>query len=168
MEKTPEESMESPSMMTYVVGAVLVVAVVAGAWYFRSKGSKNAMVEPTTKTEPMVEVSPTPGPITKLGCDQQYYNPRIGFPEYYLSVEGGDISTANKVTCEFTTSVDGKVVSKTTASSPLTEAPTRGGSTFRCTTKPLELSAGVPSVVDVKITDDLDADASCSATFTFQ
>lgn len=160
--------MESPSMMTYVIGAVLVVAVVAGAWYFRSKGNKNAMVEPTGKNEPIVEVSPTPGPISKLGCDQQYYNPRIGFPEYYLSVEGGDVNAAKKVTCEFTTSVNGKVVSKTTASSPLTEAPTRGGSTFRCTTKPLELEANVPSVVDVRVSDDLDATASCSATFTFQ
>ncbi len=168
MEKTSEESMESPSMMTYVIGAVLVVAVVAGAWYFRSKGSKDAMVEPTQKNEPMAEVSPTPGPITSLGCDQQYYNPRIGFPEYYLSVEGGDVSTADKVTCEFTTSVNGKVVSKTTATSPLTEAPTRGGSTFRCTTKPLELEGNVPSIVDVRVTDDLGASASCSATFTFQ
>lgn len=168
MEKTSEESMESPSMMTYVVGAVLVVAVVAGAWYFRSKGNKQAMVEPTGNQQPVLEVSPTPGPITKLGCDQQYYNPRIGFPEYYLSVEGGDVSSANKVTCEFITSVDGKVISKATASSPLTEAPTRGGSTFRCTTKPQELTAGVPSVVDVIVTDDLDASASCSATFTFQ
>lgn len=155
-------------MMTYVIGAVLVVAVVAGAWYFRSNGNKNAMVEPTSKNEPVVQVSPTPGPITKLGCDQQYYNPRIGFPEFYLSVEGGDVSTAKKVTCEFTTSINGNVVHKATSSSPLTEAPTRGGSTFRCTTKPLELESGVPTVVDVVVSDDLDATASCSATFTFQ
>ena len=168
MEKTPEESMESPSMMTYVVGAVLVVAVVAGAWYFRSKGNKTATPEPTMQNQPVVDVSPTPGPITALGCDQQYYNPRIGFPEYYLSVEGGDVSSAKKVTCEFTTSVNGKVVNKATSSSPLTEAPTRGGSTFRCTTKPIELESNVPSVVDVKVSDDLDASSSCSATFTFQ
>lgn len=168
MEKTSEESMESPSMMTYIIGAVLIVAVVAGAWYFRSKSNTNAMVEPTVQNEPAVMVSPTPGPITKLGCDQQYYNPRVGFPEYYLSVEGGDLSSANKVTCEFTTSVNGKVVSTSSASSPLTEAPARGGSTFRCTTKPLVLSAGVPSVVDVTLTDDLNAEATCSATFTFQ
>lgn len=158
--------MVAPSMMTYVAGAILVVAVVAGAWYFRSKGSKSMTVEPTG--QPAVEVSPTPGPISALGCDQQYYNPRVGFPEYYLSVEGGDVSNAKKVTCEFTASVDGKVVSKTTVSSPLTDAPSRGGSTFRCTTQPLELAANVPTVVDVRLTDDLKAESSCSATFTFQ
>lgn len=158
--------MAAPSMMTYVVGAILVVAVVAGAWYFRSKGAKSMTVEPTG--QPVAEVSPTPGPISALGCDQQYYNPRVGFPEYYLSVEGGDVSNAKKVTCEFTASVDGKVVSKTTVSSPLTDAPSRGGSTFRCTTQPLELAANVPTVVDVRLTDDLKATSSCSATFTFQ
>lgn len=158
--------MAAPSMMTYVVGAVLVVAVVAGAWYFRSKGSKSMTVEPTG--QPVAEVSPTPGPITALGCDQQYYNPRVGFPDYYLSVEGGDVSNAKKVTCEFTVSVDDKVVSKTTVSSPLTDAPARGGSTFRCTTQPLELAANVPTVVDVRLSDDLKANSSCSATFTFQ
>jgi hypothetical protein len=166
MENKSSESMETPSMMTYVMGAVLVVAVVGGAWYFRSKGTKSTMVEQPPQQEAMV--SPTPGPISALGCDQQYYNPRNGFPEYYLSVEGGDVSSAKKVTCEFTASVDGKVVSKTTVSSPLTDAPARGGATFRCTTKPLELAANVPTVVDVKLTDDLNANASCSATFTFQ
>lgn len=158
--------MAAPSMMTYVAGAILVVAVVAGAWYFRSKGSQSMTVEPTG--QPVAEVSPTPGPITALGCDQQYYNPRVGFPEYYLSVEGGDVSNAKKVTCEFTASVDGKVVSKTTVSSPLTDAPSRGGSTFRCTTQPLELAPNVPTVVDVRLSDDLKANSSCSATFTFQ
>lgn len=158
--------MGSPSMMTYVIGAVLVVAVVTGAWYFRSKGAKTAVVEPGG--QPVAEVSPTPGPITALGCDQQYYNPRVGFPEYYLSVEGGDVSTASKVTCEITASVNGKVVSKSTVSSPLTDSPSRGGSTFRCTTQPLELAGNVPTVVDVRLTDDLKASSSCSATFTFQ
>jgi len=167
MEKTHEESMGTPSMMTYAIGAVLVVAVVAGAWYFRSKGAKSTVMEPAGQ-QPVVQVSPTPGPITALGCDQQYYNPRVGFPEYYLSVEGGDVSAAEKVTCQITASVDGKVVSKATVSSPLTDAPARGGSTFRCTTRPLELTANVPTIVDVVVTDDLDASASCSATFTFQ
>ena len=166
MEKTSEETMAAPSMMTYAIGAVLVVAVVAGAWYFRSKGTPNTVVE--TGGEQAAVMSPAPGPITALGCDQQYYNPRVGFPEYYLSVEGGDVSSANKVTCEFTTSVNGKIVSEATVSSPLTDAPARGGSTVRCTTKPMELEANIPTIVDVRISDDLGASASCSATFTFQ
>lgn len=158
--------MGTPSMMTYVIGAILVVAVVAGAWYFRSKGTQSTMAEPDV--QPVAEISPTPGPITTLGCDQQYYNPRVGFSEYYLSVEGGDVTEAKKVTCQITASVDGKIVNKATVSSPLTEAPERGGSTFRCTTRPLEMAANVPTIVDVLLTDDLDASATCSATFTFQ
>ncbi len=158
--------MAAPSMMTYVIGAILVVAVVAGAWYFRSKGTPNTVVETGGQQEAVM--SPAPGPITALGCDQQYYNPRVGFPEYYLSVEGGDVSSASKVTCVMTASVDGKVVTKATVNSPLTESPARGGSTFRCTTQPIELAANVPTVVDVLLTDDKGASATCSATFTFQ
>lgn len=158
--------METPSMMTYVVGAVLVVAVIAGAWYFRSKKESSVMTEPTGQQA--VVATPTPGPITKLGCDQQYYNPRNGFPDYYLSVEGGDVTEATDVNCTFTARVDGKVVATSTAKSPLTASPARGGSTFRCTTKPVELAANVPTIVDVLVTDNLNASSSCSATFTFQ
>ncbi|MEK7533365.1 MAG: hypothetical protein AAB542_02930 [Patescibacteria group bacterium] len=165
MEKAPEESMESPSMMTYVVGAVLVIAVIAGAWYFRSKGAKNALVEPTG--QPIAAATPTPGPITKLGCDQQYFNPKIGFSEYYLTAEGGDVSDAKEITCQFSVTIDGKEVAKATIKSPLTASPQRGGSTFRCTTKPVEIAPNVPAIVDVVITDDLKASSSCSAAFTF-
>jgi len=166
MEKASEESMESPSMMTYVIGAVLIVAVVSGAWYFRSKSATKPMVEPTG--QPVVVTTPASEPITKLGCDQQYYNPKVAFPEYYLSVEGGDISTAKSVSCEFSVSVDGKEVGNTTVTSPLTPAPERGGSTFRCTTQSMKLTPNVSTVVDVVLKDDLKANSSCSATFTFQ
>lgn len=164
-EKEPSESMESPSMMTYVVGAVLVVAVVAGAWYFRTKGAKSSVVEPGG--QPVAVATPTPGPITGLGCDQIYYNPRVAFNEYYLSAEGGDVENADKVTCEFTASVDGKAVATATAQGPLTDAPQRGGKTFRCTTKAVALEPNVVTVVDVKLTDNIKASSTCSATFTF-
>lgn len=156
--------MESPSMMTYVIGAVLVVAVVAGAWYFRSKGP-TAMTEPTAPSAPVA--TPTPGPITELGCDTQYFNQKIGFPEYYLSVEGGDISAAKSVTCDMTVKVNDKVVAKASGESPLSNAPQRGGQTFRCTTKAVELTPNVVTVVDVTLKDDLKKSASCSSTFTF-
>lgn len=159
--------MESPSMMTYVVGAVLIVAVVAGALYFRSKSGKSSMVEPTSNQTPVSAVSPTPGPITGLGCDQQYFNPRIGYPEYYLSAAGGDLSGAKSVSCTFTASVGGEVVATATAQGPLSDAPQRGGSTFVCTTKAIKLTPNLPTVVDVVLKDDLKASATCSATFTF-
>lgn len=157
--------MESPSMMTYVVGAVLVVAVIAGAWYFRTKAAKSSVVEPGG--QPVSAVTPTPGPITGLGCDQLYYNPKIAFNEYYLSAEGGDLSTADRVTCTFTASVDGKEVATATAQGPLTDAPQRGGKTFKCTTKSVALEPNVETIVDVTLTDNLKASSTCSATFTF-
>lgn len=164
MEK--EEMSESSSMMTYVVGAVLLVAVVAGAWYFKSK-APTAMTEPTPAGQEAMAPSPTPGPITELTCDLQYMNSKIGFPEYYLSVEGGDVSAAKEVSCEFTAKVDDKVVATATAESPLSDAPQRGGSTFRCTTKAVALEPNVLTTVEVTLTDDLKKTATCSAPFTF-
>lgn len=164
MEKN-EEVMESPSMMTYIIGAVLVVAVVAGAWYFRSKNPSSTVTEPTAQTQPVA--TPTPGPITGLACDVQYYNQKIGFPEYYLSAEGGDLSPAKTVTCEFTAKEKDKVIAKASAESPLSDAPQRGGKTFRCTTKAVELTPNVQTTVDVVLKDDAKRTATCSATFTF-
>lgn len=158
--------MDSPSMMTYVVGAVLVAAVVSGAWYFRSQ-SKNAMQSPADKEQPSAMATPASTPITGLGCDQQWFNPKIGFNEYYLSASGGDISKAKTVSCSFTVKVDEKVVATATAQSPLSDAPQRGGSTFVCTTKALSLEPNVKTTVDVVLKDDLKASSTCSAEFTF-
>ena len=157
--------MESPSMMTYVVGAVLVVAVIAGAWYFRMKGTKGPVVEPGG--QPIAVATPIPGPISGLGCDQLYYNPKVAFNEYYLSAEGGDFSNAERVTCTFTVSIDGKEVATATALGPLTDAPQRNGKTFRCTTKAVAVEPNVSSVVDVVLKDDVKGSATCSATFIF-
>lgn len=166
MEKeTSSDVMESPSMMMYVIGAVLVVAVIGGAWYFRSKSPSTPVVDQTQQQQPAA--TPTPGPITKLSCDTQYFNPKIGFPEYYLSVEGGDVSTAKTVSCEFTAKVNGNVVATASGVSPLSDAPQRGGATFRCTTKAVSLTPGVLTTVEVALTDDAGKTASCSAPFTF-
>jgi len=164
--KESHEAMESPSMMTYIIGAVLVLAVITGAWYFRSK-NKTAMTEPTGSDAMMADVSPTPGPITGLSCDQQYFNPKIAFPEYYLSAEGGDVSGATNVTCTFTATVDGEEVATATVESPLTAAPQRNGSTFRCTTDAVELTPNVETVIDVALADDLGTTSTCTAAFTF-
>lgn len=165
MEKeSTSDVMASPSMMTYVIGAVLVVAVIGGAWYFRS-------TKPAEEQSPMAvtspAVSPTPGPITGLVCDKQYYNQKIGYSQYYLSVEGGDISQAKTITCDFTAKIKGEVVAKASGESPLSDAPQRNGATFRCTSKALELTPKVPTVVDVVLKDDLGKTSTCTATFTF-
>ena len=160
------EETQSQPMMTYVVSAVLILIVLGGAWYFRSKSaSTQNTLTPVTQTEPVA--TPTPGPITKLDCDTQYFNQKIGFNEYYLSVEGGDVSAAEKVTCEFTAKVNDKVVAKATAQGPLSSAPQRNGSTFRCTSKAVALEPNVLTTIDVTLTDDLKTTSTCSADFTF-
>lgn len=160
------EEMQSQPMMTYVVSAVLVLVVLGGAWYFRSKSAltQKAMV-PAEQTQPVA--TPTPGPITKLACDNQYFNQKVAFNEYYLSAEGGDVSDAKKVSCEFTIKVKDKAIGKATAEGPLSAAPQRGGSIFRCTSKAVAIEPNVVTTVEVKLTDDLKTTSTCSADFTF-
>lgn len=150
----------------YVLGAVVLIAVVVAGYMLRPKTSMSPTSQAPNAQQPAAP-TPTPGPITKLGCDMQYFNPKIGFPEYYLSVEGGDISKATKVDCTFTASESGKIVATSKVTSPLTDKPERGGSTFRCTTKAIELTPSTPAVVDVELKDDLGATASCSGPFVF-
>ncbi len=149
----------------YVLGIIVLIAIVVAGYLLRGKSAT-----PAATPTPVADVTtptPTPGPITGLGCDTQYYNPVIGLPKYYLSVEGGDISTATKVDCTFTVTVDNKLVATQTTSSPLTDKPQRGGGTFRCTTPSIEITPNIPTVVDITLKDDLKASSTCSSTFLF-
>ena len=160
------ENVQSQPMMTYVVSAVLIVLVLAGAWYFRSQSAPTpSTAVPTTQLPPIV--TPTLGPITKLGCDKQYYNQKIAFNEYYLSLEGSDVSEATNVTCEFTAKVKDKVLVKATAEGPLSADPQRGGSTFRCISNAVAIEPNVVTTIDVTLTDDLKVSSTCSADFVF-
>lgn len=148
----------------YVLGLVVLIAVVVAGYMLRNKSATPA----TSPTQQEAAVpTPTPGPITKLACDTQYYNPKVGFAEYYLSVEGGDLSKASKVDCVYTVTANGKGVATSSGTSPLTDKPQRGGGTFRCTTKAIALKPGVPMIVDVELKDDVGATATCSAPFVF-
>lgn len=158
-----EETLEATNnTMSYVLGGILVVAVVAGGYFLRPKtapapaGGESAMQAQPTKAM---------GPITKLSCDTQYYNPVIGFAKYYLSVEGGDTKGASEVTCTTTVTQENKVVATEKVSVPLTEKGERGGLVFRCSTSALELKPSVPTKVDIKLVDDNDATATCSTLF---
>lgn len=160
---TEETSQPTSTKQYYVLGFIVLVAVIVAGYMLRGKS-----VTPTTSPTPIAEVAtPTPGPITRLVCDTQYYNPVVGFPKYYLSVEGGDLSNAKKVDCTFTVSINNKVVATETSSSPLTDKPQRGGATFRCTTAAVEVTPNTPAVVDVVLKDDLKASSTCSSTFLF-
>ncbi len=153
-----EEEQPQDMKQYYLLGLIVLVAVVVAGYMLRPK--TNSVTSPTAETAPA-----TLGPITALACDDQYYNQMIGFPKYYLSVEGGDVSTAKKVDCTVTVTVNDKEVASEKMNSPLTEKPQRGGSTFRCTSKALELEPNVPTKVDVVLKDDLKATATCSSTF---
>jgi hypothetical protein len=158
-----EQSQSMGTKQYYVLGFIVLIAIIVAGYLLRGKSTTPA-ITPTPVAQ-VTAPTPTPGPITGLACDTQYYNGVVGFPKYYLSVEGGDLSTAKKVDCTFTVSVDNKVVATQTASSPLTDKPQRGGSTFRCTTPSIDLTPNVPTVVDVTLKDDLKASSTCSSTF---
>lgn len=166
MEKETEQP-TSNNTMSYVLGAVLVVAVVAGGYMLRPK----TPAEPTPQTADITVVTtpmaptPTPGPITGLACDYQYYNPVIGFERYFLSVEGGDTSEASEVDCNFTVMQDEEVITTATVKSKLATNAQRGGKTFKCTTGELAIKPTVPTTVNIALTDDKNETATCSAVF---
>jgi hypothetical protein len=162
-EPTPSQDMKQ----YYVLGAIVLVAVAVAAYMLRPKTGNSTMTATPAGTEQAAIPTPTPGPITKLACDTQYFNQKIGFPEYYLSVEGGDVSAAKTVECTFSATVKGKEVATSNVTSPLTDKPERGGSTFRCTTKAVALTPGTPMVVNVALKDNMGATSTCSGAFTF-
>jgi len=156
------------SSIYYVLGGVVLVAAVAGFFLLKPKTTKTETVAPTTvATQQPPAAVPTPGPITKLSCDKQYYNPVIGFPRYYLSVEGVDTRATGVVQCTYTVSVNNKVVDTTSATGALVEAPSRGGAEFRCISKAVELARGVATKVEVKLENEANQTATCSQSFIF-
>lgn len=143
----------------YILGAVILVVIIVAGYLLRSQS--NAPLTAITPVAP----TPTPGPITALACSKQYYNPVIALPKYYMSVEGVDVEGATSVDCNFTVTVSGNVVTTASVTGALSPAADRGGNTFKCTTKGLELAATVPTKVDVVLKDNLDKTSSCAATF---
>lgn len=160
-----EEPEHDSMKQYYVLGIIVLIAVVVAGYLLRPKTETPAPATPTETVQ--AAPTPTPGPITKLACENEWYNPKIGFPEYYLSVGGADLSKAKQVDCTFDVTVAGKSVATEEASSPLTSAPDRGGSTFRCTTKAAKLTPRVATIVNISLKDDTGATATCSAPFVF-
>jgi hypothetical protein len=149
----------SNPMMSYIVGGVLVVAVIAGGYFLRPKA-------PQPSTESSTQQTPTTeSPIAGLSCDTQYYNPVIGFARYYLSVEGSSTTDASEVECVTTVTQENKVVATETVSVPLADNTGRGGKTFKCSTPALDLKPTIPTKVEVSLTDDRGATANCTKVF---
>ena len=145
----------------YLLGAVILVAIAVAGYFLRPQNGGLSLMP-----QPAVIPTPTPMPITALSCEKQYYNQVIGFPKYYLSVEGVDLPNASKVDCTITVSEGGKIVATESATSPLTAAPERNGATFRCTTQAMTLTPSAVTKVDYALKDDLGKTATCTAKFT--
>jgi len=158
MDKEETIQTEGDSSIVYIIGAVIIVAViVAGVLLWPKPKAKESAT-----TTPVVEEKSA---ITKLSCDAQWYNPKIGFAEYYLSAEGSALTTAKTVDCTFIISgnIDGKVIATEKIPAVLTAAPERGGQTYRCTTKATALPKGTAVTMKTMISDDLEATAACKA-----
>ncbi len=162
-EETQAEEEAGGSMMYYVIGILVVVAIGVGVFVLRPKSTAP---QPAVVETPLV-ATPTPGPITGLACDRQYYNPVIGFTKYYLSVDGVDLAPATNVDCEFTVKVGSNIVATASAQGELTPARDRNGQTFKCTTQALELTPKVTSVVDVIVKNNMNVSNICTASFVF-
>ena len=160
-EETMENSTTTNNSMYYVLGAIVLVAVIGAGYMLKPKTAAPATPEPAAAAR----VVPTPGPISRLACDTQYYNPVVGFNKYYLSVDGGDVTGATNVECTFTINQENRVVTTEKVNSSLAAKPERNGSVFKCTTPGIELKPTIPTRVDVALKDDQGAKATCSAVF---
>jgi hypothetical protein len=160
---TEEKTEENDSSIYYVLGGVVLVAAIAGFFLLRPKTAQ--LTTPTVPAAPVVE--PTPGPITKIDCNKIYYNQKIGFSQYYVSLEGVDTVTTGQVSCDFTFSVKDKTVATANVISNLNEEPSRGGATFRCNTAAVELARGIPTHIEVKVLDPNKQPLTCKQDLIF-
>jgi hypothetical protein len=146
----------------YVIGAIVVVAVIIAAILLWPKKPEVATPTPQPEvTQPAVEEKTN---FTKLTCEKQWFNPVIGMPKYYLSVEGGDINSVNATECTFTLTNKEKVVVTERTNAVFKPAPERGGSSFMCTTKAVELPKGTgPMTMTVVVKNDQGQTATCPA-----
>ena len=136
-EETMDNQTTTNSSMYYILGAVVLVAVIGAGYMLRPKTAAPAAPGEPVATAP--KATPTPlGPINRLQCDTQYYNPVIGFPKYYLSVDGADVTGAQYVDCTMTISQENKVVATEKTTAPVVAKPERNGGVFKCSTAALD------------------------------
>jgi len=160
--ETDVSQIQEESSMVYVVGAIIVVAVIVAAVVMWPKNKTNETATPTPETK--VIIKPT---LTKLVCESEWFNPVVGFPKYYLSAEGGDVSAGSEIQCTFNLIKDKETVLTEIINVPVTQSPERGGTTFRCTTKALEkLPQNIPVTFVTTVKNDDGMTASCSGAIT--
>lgn len=160
---------QEENTVVYIVAAVIVVAVIVAAVLMWPKNKQQEQtLTPTTTTQ----ATPTPNqtPIAKFACENQWFNPVIGIPKYYLSAQVADVRTGGTVDCTFTLyNGSTTVLTEKMTTVPLVAAPERNGSVVTCTTKALEnipKNVGLTMISVVK--NDEGKVASCSGTVTFR
>jgi len=155
---------QEESSIVYVVGAIIIVAVIVAAVLMWPKKKATETATPTPQNT--VVNKPT---LTKLVCENEWFNPVVGIPKYYLSAEGGDISAGKEIECTFSIIKDKETVATEIVKVPVTEAAERGGTTFKCTTKALErLPQNVAVTFVTTVKNEEGASASCSGAVTFR
>lgn len=166
-EESEKAAKSNDSVIYYILGGVVLVGAVVGFFLLKPKTALPVGgVEQSAGVVPSV-VTETPGPITAFTCDNSYYNPKIGFPEYYLSVEGTDTQNTGSVTCNFSVTVKDQQVATETVTAAYQVVPERGGSTYRCQTKAISLTPNVETDVTVSVTNPAGQEAECVKTFIF-
>jgi len=162
--ETDVSQTQEDGSLVYVVGAIIVVAIIVAAVLMWPKTKSSETATPTPETK--VVIKPT---LTKLVCESEWFNPVVGLPKYYLSAEGGDVSAGQEVECTFTILKDKETVLTDVVKVPVTAAPERGGTTFKCTTKALDrIPQNTPLKFVSTAKNEDGATASCSGTVTFR
>lgn len=165
-EKVQEGAGEN-STLYYGIGAAVLILLVIGIYFLRPKSSTTTSQLSQAGATGASMVRPT-DPIKGLACEIQYYNPVVGFNQYYLSAEGVDLTNTKSLNCDFTVSSGGTEKTKSTGRTALlNDDVNRGGKNFRCTTDAVEVTPDVETVIDVVVTNDRKESATCSAAFFF-
>lgn len=159
MENQPSTQPPAENTTTYIIGALVVVAAIIAAVMFWPKPKP---VPAPTASQP--EVTPAePTTITKFACERQWFNPKLGYQQYYLSSEGVDVVAPASAECTITVLQGDKTLKTEKLPATMIPAPERNGTLIRCTTKALDLPKGTPLTMRSSITNDLGVTASCSA-----
>lgn len=164
-EQTSQPNQSSPYIY-YVIGAVVLIAVIAVGYFLRPQTTAPAAPQSEQAAETVV-VPEQKEPITGLACEMQYYNPVVGIPgTYYLSVEGVDTTAASRVTCTITAEAEGIEDAVVQMDATLNPVPERNGNSFKCTTEGLNLPQQMPVKVSAELVDDLGETAACFRYFS--
>jgi len=163
--ETNDTQTQEEGTLIYIVGAIIVVAVVVAAILLWPKPkSTQQTATPTPENNVITKTT-----LTKLVCENEWFNPVIGMPKYYLSAEGGDVSDGEEIECSFSIIKDKDTVVTEKVTVPVAQAQERGGTTFKCTTKALEKIPQATPVQFVTVVKNREGKtASCSGTVTFR